>query len=317
MMERECWKAAAAMVLLAVSAAVAPAAVRTTRGPKTAIQADETGKLTQALKLLYARGQYRDAVKCAYVALWKDIRRPEALRYLILSLRQPNQREDAAAFTHILQWVLEDPQYKTYRNAAQLKRWAQTRLKTLDVAGRKRQKEYLARAGERRFTSPREADDLWMTQVRSDLRGLHGLYAWKLVGGRSDARKDWIHNRQGRMHRSGAKYMDDVHGRKGVLFTVPAKKSKRLSRVILKNHGKGKVLRIGARAYGFSFLLNVVAGEKRIFSKTVGKKNWEDLKVPLDPAAAKAGEIVLELVVPEKQRWSEGVFLDYVDLFQN
>ena len=53
-----------------------------------------------------------------------------------------------------------------------------------------------------------------MTEVRADLRPLHGLYAWRLVGGRRDARPDWIHDTQGTMHRSGAKLRDLIHGRR-------------------------------------------------------------------------------------------------------
>lgn len=306
-------------VLAAVvsAAALAPSAQRTVRGPKRTMKSGETAKLLQAVKLLYARRQYRDAVQCAYVGVWDDIKHPEVLRYLVMALERLAKKEDAAAFTHILQSVLEDAKYKTDARAKRWRAWCTVKLRTLDVQFRKDQAKYLAGAAERKFTSPSAADDLWMTQVRCDLRGLHGLYAWKLVGGRKDAKKDWIHNTQGRMHRSGAKYMDDVHGRKGVLFTVPSKKSKRLSRLIIRNHGKGKVLRIGVRAYNFSFVLNVKAGEEQLFSKTVDKKRWEDVQVPLGPEAAKQAEITLELVVPEKQRWSEGVFFDYVDFFQD
>ena len=317
MKHKACRLMAAGVALIAVVSAATPSARRIPRGKKVTIDPSETEKINEALRLLYARGQYRDVVKCAYVALWKDIKQPEALRLLVLSLRQPKDREAAAAFTHILLRVLDDPKFQARPDTAQRKGWCQARLKSLDVEFRRRQQEYLAGAADRKFTSPQKAEDLWMTQVRAPLIGLHGLYAWKLVGGRKDARKDWIHNTQGRMHRSGAKYMDNVHGRKGVLFTIPAKKSRRLSRMTVSNHGKGKFLRVGARAYGFPFLLNVVIEGQQVFSKTIDKKDWEDLKIPLGAAAAKQTDFVLELVVPEKQRWSEGVFFDYIDFFQD
>ena len=42
---------------------------------------------------------------------------------------------------------------------------------------------------------------------------------------------------------------------------------------------------------------------------------WEDLKIPLASRPGKGENVVLELVLPEEQRWGEGAFLDYVDFF--
>lgn len=273
---------------------------------------------SQAMKLLYQQRRYADCKQVAYTVLWKDMEDPEALFFAGACLEKLKQNEDAAAFVHILQRVLEAPKLKDSKAAPQLRKWSQQRLKVLDVAFRAAQKKHLAEsAAGRTFTSPQDADDLWMTHVRCDLRCLHGLYAWKMVGGRRDMAKDWIHNVQGRIHRSGGKYLDEVHGRKGVLFTVPLKKSDRPARLFVKDPGGAELLRIGVRAYNFPFVLNVVAEGKEVFSKTIGPKEWEDLKVRLAPGGRKEADIVLELVVPEQQRWYEGVFFDYVEFFKD
>jgi hypothetical protein len=147
------------------------------------------------------------------------------------------------------------------------------------------------------------------------------------------------------MHRSGAKYMEDVHGRKGVLFSVPLRRPHAPSRAFLPNPAGNEFLRIGVRAYNFPFTLNVLALPRSgrtataasrpafapaalplttipaaprdlrpVFSKVIAPEAWQDLKIPLSPADRQA-DILLELVVPEDQRWAEGLFFDYVDFF--
>ena len=158
-----------------------------------------------------------------------------------------------------------------------------------------------------------QPEALWMTQVRCDLHPLHGLYAWRLFGGRKDLKPDWIHNAQGTMHRSGAKLMDEIQGRRGVLFCIPSKKSHKLSRLFWDGPAEGKVLRIGTMAYNFPYVLNVLVGGKQVFSRTVGKDAWQDLRIPLESEVSKGSPLVLELVIPEDQRWMEGLFFDYID----
>jgi hypothetical protein len=111
--------------------------------------------------------------------------------------------------------------------------------------------------------------------------------------------------------------MDDIHGRKGVLFAIPTRKSHRQSRIVTRNAGRCSTLRIGTRGYGFSFVLNVLVGDaaEPIFTKTIGTGAWEDLAILLDEAAGKDSPVTLELVVPEEQRWSEGAFFDYIEFF--
>lgn len=109
----------------------------------------------------------------------------------------------------------------------------------------------------------------------------------------------------------------DVHGRRGGLFCIPSKKSKRLSRAVWQGPIRGSVLRVGTRAYGFPYLLNVLAGDQQLLSQRIGKDAWQDLRIPLPPELAEDATLVLELVVPEGQRWHEGVFFDYIDFFRN
>ena len=287
----------------------------------------------EGLKMLYERGMYAKARQIGYAILWKDIEQPEALRWLAGALEQLGEKDEAAVFAHLLLRVLQRDRYADDKQADRLRRWGTARLKTLDADVRAAQDKHLADAPGRRFTTPEAVDDGWMTQVAADLHCLHGLYAWKLVGGRKDAKPDWIHNRQGAMHRSGMKLVEEVDGRTGVLFSVPIKAAtspdadehhraalQRLghpTQVTTRNAGKCRCLRIGTRAYGFPYILEVLVEGKPVYSKLVGVKAWEDLKVPLGEAAGKDVEVVLQLVVPEKQRWSEGVWLDYVEFFDN
>ena len=304
-------KAMAAAGVLAFSTLTAPLAAQTP-AKRTTLAGED------AVKYMYDRGQYVWVKKWTLAMLWSDINQPLVLGYLASSLERLGEKEPAAVFFHILQRVLaEDEKAKVHKDAASLRRLCQARLKVLDVQFAKDRDEHKASAPGRKFTSPEKVSDLWTTQVKADLHCLHGLYAWKLVGGRKDVKKDWIHNAQGEMHRSGAKYVDEVQGRKGVLFSIPNKKSNRLSRLFVTNHGRCRFLRIGTRAYGFSFVLNVVVGGKTIFSRTVGTNAWEDLKVALPPAGQKPADVTIELLVPEDQRWHEGAWFDYVDFFDN
>jgi len=278
-----------------------------------------------AMRICCQQRSYEKAKMLACVLLWKDIHQPEALYYLAVALEGLKDRPQAAAFVHILQRVLEEERFAKHPHRASMQRWCRARLRGLEAASqpctRSRPATSSATAPVSRpaaveFTSPQKVSDAWMDRVRADLRPLHHLYCWTLVGGRKDAAKDWIHNRQGRMHRSGAKYMDDVHGRKGVLFAIPRKPSKGRSRLVIRNVGKGRVLRIGVRGYGFPFRMNVVVGKKTLFTKAIPVRPWQDVKIDLAEHAGKDAEVTIELVVPEKQRWAEGAFFDYIEFFR-
>jgi hypothetical protein len=323
MVARTLTLAAGAALLLAPPAGTAPARSQTVRQVKITPE--------EAMRLLFQQRQYERVRKIALALLWNDIRRPEPMYYLAASCEKLGEREPAAVYCHLLGRILDDPATPPHARADWFRRFAANRLKVLDAEHRKRKAAYEAAAAGKRFTAPAQADDLWMTQVRCDLHNLHGLYAWKLVGGRKDVKAEWIHNRKGRMHRSGMKYVDEVDGRKGVLFGIPIKAGtspdadkhhravlKKLghpTRITTPNVGKCRFLRIGAKAYGFAFILKAYAGGKQVLSAKVTTKEWSDLKVDLGAAAGGDVPIIVELVVPEKQRWSEGAWIDYIDFF--
>ncbi len=274
-------------------------------------------KAMRALKSRFHNGDYREVSQLAYKLLWEDIYQPEVLRYLGASLKEIGKPDAAAAVMHILLRVLEDPRCSDYAQAVAARRWCDSQLKRLDTDFRKQQEQHSAATPTRAFTKPEAVDDAWMTEVTADLQSLHGLYAWTLVGGRKDADKKWIHNRLGQLHRNGAKYLSEVEGRRGVLFAIPLKESHRLSRLVVRKAGPAPFLRVGTRAYGFPFVLDVVIEGTSVATQTIGTDAWEDLKIPLDEYADKDVEIVLKLVVPEDQKWHEGAYFDYVDSFQN
>jgi len=310
-------------VALAAAAVVLAASVWSAGGADTKRAAGDITPI-DAMRILCQQRNYEKAKMLACALLWKDIHQPEALYYLAVALEGLKDREQAAAFVHILQRVLAEERFAKHPHRASMLRWCGARLRVLEAASRPRTRSRPATRSATRptsrpaaatFTSPEKVSDAWMDRVRADLRPLHHLYCWKLVGGRKDVSKDWIHNRQGRMHRSGAKHMDKVHGRTGVLFAIPQKLSKGRSRLVIRNAGKGRVLRIGVRGYGFSFRMNVVVEKKTLFSKTIPVKPWQDVKIDLGEHAGKDVEFTIELVVPEKQRWAEGAFFDYIEFF--
>lgn len=302
----------------------------------------------EAMRLLYQHRRYGEVVKGGYIELWKDICRPDVLLLLGSALEHLGSKDDAAVYYTL---ALRAQEQGATSGTRASRKTIQAMLARVDTAHKRRMAEYLRTAAGKRFASPEKVDDLWMSQVSCDLHCLHGLYAWKLVGGRRDVKADWIHNRQGRMHRSGMKHVDEVDGRKGVLFGIPvkartSKDADKYHRAILdrlghatqittRNPGRCRFLRIGTKAYGFAFIMKVYVSGREVFSRRIDTNNWSDLKIDLAaagrpapvPASAEAatrsadvgeGErVTVELVVPEKQRWSEGAWIDYIDFFEN
>jgi hypothetical protein len=275
----------------------------------------------EALRYLHTRGEHVKAEQYAYHMLWSDIRQSEVMWLLADSLGKQGKKEDAAVFlTMMLQIWNEDSKGPPGVSRKQ----AESLLAPLNKQFIALRAEYVKQAPGKRFDGPEKVDDGWMTQVKADLTPLHGLYAWKLVGGRQDAKPDWIHNRQGTIHRSGLKYVDEVDGRKGVLFGVPlklshprAQKTGHGPHVTVVNVGRCPLLRVGVKGYNFSFVLKILDGDRELFSQEISPKRWSDLKIPLGEASGKAQPVVLELLVPEKQGPSEGVWFDYIDFFEN
>jgi hypothetical protein len=290
---------------------------------KPATRPAETKTLSgiDALRALYARRDYVQAEQYAYHMMFDGDWEPEVLDTLVRCLDARGKKEEAGVFNALLLRLLDDKS-ASKADVSKYKALAMARQKTLDRSFERLKAEYAQTAKDKHFTSPEEVGDLWMTQVKDDFRNLHGLYAWKLVGGRKDAKPDWIHNAQGVMHRSGGKYMDSVDGRKGVLFVgnAPADSPRvvklgHLPRTTIANSGNGTVLRIGIKGYNFPATLKVLAGDEVLLSQQIGAKEWSDLKVPLTESARAAKQITLELGVPENQRPNEGVWLDYLDFF--
>jgi len=329
-----------------------------------------TYKGVAALRYVFEkRRDFPLAEKFAYRMLWKNIEDPESLFILARSVDLQRRPQEAAVYFTLLLRVLAKSEPAMVRKYKSL---AERRLKLLNKEYDQRKAAFIGSAPGKRFVSPEQVDDGWMMNVEADLFGLHSLYAWKLVGGRTKGVKpDWIHNAQGRMHRSGLKLCDEVDGRKSVLFGVPIRAKprqgehpgmtatiKRLghpTQVRTWNVGRCRFLRVGTKAYGFPYGLKVyadgAAGSREIFSQRIDVQRWSDLKIELprlpelpelprpsgtqparrqenrssEPKPSPAGtapeqkhqQVVLELVVPQQQRWSEGVWLDYVDFFDN
>jgi hypothetical protein len=295
-------------------------------------------KLTgiEAMRALNQSGKPADAERFALTMLWNDIRQPEVLFYLATAEDRLHKPADAAAYYTLFLRTLDEATKAggggaaPYPDAAKHKPLAERKLKGMKQDAASLAAAYAKTAAGKKFTTPEAVDDVWMNNVRGDLFSLHGLYAWKLTGGRKDAKPDWIHNTQGVMHGSGLKKVDTVEGRKGVLFTVPLKdmnsadaddsnrqelqKLGHNSHVEAVNVGGGKFLRAGVRGYGFPVLVKVKLGDKELHSETVGTDKWSDLKVALPPES-KAKPVSMELIVPEGQKNSEGVWIDYLDFF--
>jgi hypothetical protein len=290
-----------------------------------------------AMRALYQSGKPADIERFALTMLWKDIRQPEVLFYLGTGEERLRKTPDAAAFYTLFLRTLDEASKAgggaaPYPDSAKHKQLAERKLKALKQDPAALAAAYAKTATGKKFTTPEAVDDVWMNNVRGDLFSLNGLYAWKLVGGRKDAKPDWIHNTQGAMHVSGLKKVDDVEGRKGVLFTIPLKdmnsadadsanrdelqKLGHNSHVEATNVGGGKVLRAGLRGYGFPVLVKVKLGDKELHSETVPVDKWSDLKVALPPES-KGKPVSVELIVPEGQKSSEGVWIDYLDFFEN
>jgi hypothetical protein len=305
-------------VMVADGAAAPPAANSAAKAP----HGTKVVSGIEAVRLLCSRREYAQAEQYAYRMLWEDIAQPEVLDWLVRALDSQGKREEAGVFNTLLLRVLAES--ATGTNVARYKTLAVRRQPALDQEFQRLQARYAETASGKHFSSPEEVHDLWMTQVKADLAPLHGLYAWTLVGGRKDAKPDWIHNRQGQMHRSGLKYVKEVDGRQGVLFAIPLKTEHRRSQQLghppqikITNLGKGKFLRVGTEAYHFPFLLKVYVRKEEVFSRTIGEKAWSDLKIDLKDAAALPEEVTLELVIPPEQRWAEGAWFDYLDFFDD
>src|SRR4051812_19134342 len=185
-------------------------------------------KLTgiEAMRALHQSGKPADAERFALTMLWNDIRQPEVLFCLATAEERLHKAPDAAGFYSLYLRTLDEAAKgkggdAAYPDVAKQKPLAERKLKGTKQDTAALSAAYAKTAAGKKFTAPEAVDDVWMNNVRGDLFSLHDLNAWKLVGGNKDGKPDWIHNTQGMMHGSGLKKVDEVEGRKGVLFTVP------------------------------------------------------------------------------------------------
>ncbi len=280
----------------------------------------------EAVRYLFRTSKFADAEDFAYPIIWKTWNQPELLHILGQTLSKLNRREDAATYYRLLMRIAEE---SPSADTAKWKPFAEKYLTFGETDHLKRAKQYEAETGGK-FTKAEAVSDLWMTQVTADLRSLDELLAWKLVRMDvefEDTEPQSVHRKQGVMHRSGMKRVDEVAGRKGLLFTIPhtrapkgpapldAPPMKGPTKVTIPYSGKGKFMRIGTKGYLSPFTLEVSLKGTTLHTQKIDAHTWTDVKIELKEPP-KAGEVfTLELIV-ESGRWpNEGVWLDYAGFF--
>jgi hypothetical protein len=280
-----------------------------------------------AVRYFVRNGNYIEAEDYAYPIIWKDLNQPELLHLLAQSLSKLNRREDAATYYRLLMRLHEE---SPSADSAKFKPLAEKFLTFGETDHLKRVKQYEAETGGK-FTTPAAVSDLWMTQVTADLYTLDELLAWKLARVDvefADNEPQSVHRKQGVMHRSGMKRVDEVEGRKGVLFTLPHTRPakgtvaaldgppiKGATRVTLPYGGKGGFLRVGVKGYLSAFTLEVSIKGTVLHTQKVDANTWSDLKIELkEPLKAKE-LVTLELIAGQSKWPNEGVWLDYVGFF--
>ncbi len=301
----------------------------------------------EAMRLLVAQRQYDNARRFGYALIWRDLDQPEVMFLLGRALEGLNQKDEAATNYALLLRTLENkPDPRRYRPQAE------ARLKVLDADYERQKAKFIAAAAGRKFDSPDTVDDGWMLAARCDLFTPYCLGCWTLVGPRGGVPADWIHNREGRLHRSGAKFIAAFDGRKGLLYTQSIKDKPhpekykpdgyhmdQLARLgghpphlMLTNFGGCRHLRVGIKAEERPLELRVLVEGKEVFSQRIDSSKWWDLKVELPQPAGAASrpadagmagrgaatqaaqqKVILELVCPEDQTLSGNVWIDYAD----
>jgi hypothetical protein len=224
--------------------------------------------------------------------------------------------EQGAAFYHIAQRILARTAPPPPEAAAWQRQIAQA-LAKLDQRYAADAKAYREAATKpKHWESPAQADERWMTQAEFDPAPVHGLYAWRIIGGRSDKPADWLHNQQGAVHRSGAKWMDAIAGRKGVFFYPTSGK-----RLHWRGPADKAVLHLGVFGQGNTCQVTVFVDGKNMFEKRIAgayvgaadQAPWEDLVIPLGVGPEQRA-IEVEFTKPQDQRWADGVFIDYLEM---
>ena len=292
----------------------------------------------EAIRMLFRTGKINDAEQFIYVEQWDDIRQPEAMHIRAQIIMRKNQRDIAATWYNLLLRIADD--YPSVEGE-KFRSNAEKFLKFGDRAHEKDAVAYLAQAGGK-FPGPEKVGDGWMTQVSAaDLHGLKALQAWFYIEGRPQVLRGdsmWIHTQKSAMHRSGLKWTEEVSERNGALFGVahakkpggdekkgPADINKEApkdgppaaTRITYTYPGKGTMLRIGTRMWGSAFRLEVKAGDKTILEQLVEGNSWSDLSAELPSSLKKGDKITVDLILPSATNHIHGVWIDYIDVFED
>jgi len=107
----------------------------------------------ESVKFLYQQGRYTEARDYGLPLVWDDIVHPEPLYCVAQSMAKLGDKDQAAAFFHILLRVLdEDPKAKADSLAAAWRTACQTALKSLDIDFKQDQRKHREAAKGTRFT---------------------------------------------------------------------------------------------------------------------------------------------------------------------
>ena len=283
-------------------AAVTVAALLAGHGWLSAAPPAQSRTLTgvEAQRYLFSQKKYADAETYGYYTIWRDLNQPEALMLLGRTLEILKKNGRAVEVYGLLLRVLEDPTIAP-ADILKYKPQAEARLKPLDKARQQQLAAFIAAAGHKKFESPQTVDDGWMLEARCDLFSPYELACYTLIGQRrSKVPPDWIHNKDGDLHRSGAKFVSEYDGRKGLLYTHAIKDKphpekfkpdgyhvenlKRLGHpphLTVTNIGDCPLLRVGIKGDNHPFELRVLVDGQVIFSQLVTAKDWADLTIEM------------------------------------
>jgi hypothetical protein len=288
--------------------------------PHARAQQQVTG--APAVQLLLTRKQFAAAEKMSYQLLWSDMHQPQVIGLLAQALEAQKRPDEAAVwYTLMLRAAAESDLPKA--DVAKYKAAGERRLALLNKEWDKQKAAHEKSAAGRKFETPEQVSDGWLTLANFELKQLHGLYGYKFIGGRKDKPADWVHNAKGEIHRAGCKLVDELDGRKGVAFCcfnpklMPTAQRPLINRIALPNVGGGRYLRIGTKGYNFPFGMTVTAGEREVLTKTIAAKQWDDLKIDLGEAPTKGEQITITLFHPTGKGPFEGCWFDYIDFFEN
>jgi len=344
--------------LTGLGLALLTAGLQSLAAPPAATPADAAN----ATPLEAARGmiQRRDFAKARTVLLFELYRKPADVEEECLLAQVWEglvKKDDAIALYAMCVRSLEELGPKPEPRLAAIGKDAAARLARLDQGGPRQRKAYLDSAASKPFIAPEKVSDLWMTQVTAtklpydmlERPGACVLDAFKKGWTFDHATGTMVKPAPGgekphqspmkltgpqdfpRRHISGAGYVEEAGGRKGILNLHPNWRTKEPSQLKMRNVGKCDFLRIGASSPVWStpncevaasqdkadFVLNVYVGEKRMFSEIVGGRKWTDLKIDLGEFRGKDVEVIVEDAAGGNEPYVNGAYFDYVDFFKD